>query len=150
MTHIVRVIKSARRALAPALIAASVMFASGWVSAQEEAKLAELRGALKTLSARDEASIAQDDVARIAGWLDEAKALLDSNDDEEAAYLLKRSEYGLALVAELVKVSQIEARASSQEQAAGQTDAQIEALKAEVEALQAKKSELTQQLNLTR
>ncbi len=113
-------------------------------------QLEALRGELVTQSEQDAAGLAQSDIEQITTWLEQADAHLKAGDTDDAGYKLKRAEYGIDLVRALTVASQIEAKAVEQETAFGQSDDQVAALKAEVEALQAKKAELTQQLNQLR
>lgn len=113
-------------------------------------QLGTLRAELVKLTEQDTAGLAQEDIARISGWLDEAEKELAERDAESASFLLKRSEYGLDLVRALTVASQIESKATEQEKAFSQVDEQIAALKTEAEALQAQKAQLTQQLNQLR
>lgn len=137
---------------AVALVGVLLLGTPGFADAVDryKGKLDELRAELVTQSEQDAAGLAQDDIAQITTWLSQAEKHLNEGDSDEASYKLKRAEYGIDLVRALTVASQIEAKAAEQEQAFGQSDEQVATLKAEVEALQAKKSELTQQLNQVR
>lgn len=119
-------------------------------ASQYAEQLGTLRAELVKLTEQDEAGLAQEDIGRISGWLDEAEKELNDRDTETASFLLKRSEYGVDLVRALTVASQIEAKAAEQEKAFSQVDDQIAALKTEAEALEAQKAQLTQQLNQLR
>lgn len=119
-------------------------------ASQYAEQLGVLRAELVKLTEQDAAGLAQEDIGRISGWLDEAEKELAERDSESASFLLKRSEYGVDLVRALTVASQIEAKAAEQEKAFSQVDEQIAALKVEAEALEAQKAQLTQQLNQLR
>ncbi len=136
-----------------ALVSGSLLIAStGFADAvaRYSEQLGLLRTELATQTDADAAGIAQDDIAKVTSWLEEAETKLAERDTEAASYLLKRSEYGLDLIRNLTVVSQIEAKAEAQEKSFAQADEQVATLKAEVEALNAKKADLQQQLNQLR
>ena len=131
-----------------AMLATSPAFADA--ASQYAEQLGKLRADLVALTEQDAAGLAQEDIGRISGWLDQAEKELNERDAESASFLLKRSEYGVDLVRALTVASQIEAKADEQEKAFSQVDEQIATLKTETEALEAQKAQLTQQLNQLR
>ena len=102
------------------------------------------------LSKADEAELAKDDIARLALWLEEAERLLADREVREAGWRLKRVEYGVELVTELVEASHIKAEADKQRAAYDSAQTKIDELGAQIETLRAKKTQLTAQLGTLR
>lgn len=142
--------RSHHRALRAFALAVLLLGIPALASADGASTLQTLRAELAAQSEQDAAGLAQDDIAQVTTWLAEADRHLEEGDSDEASYKLKRAEYGINLVRALTVASQVEAKAIEQETAFEQSDEQVATLKAEVEALQARKSELTQQLNQVR
>lgn len=144
-----------RRRKVGAVIAAVVMIAvssTAFASAASRYKeqITAFRAELKTQAEADAGGLAADDLVKVADWLDQSEKLLNEGKTDQAGYRLKRAEYGLDLTRALVGASQIAGKADEQEKAYGDSQAQIEKLKKEIEQLQTRKAELQKEINTYR
>lgn len=133
-------------ALTTAFVLGSVSPAFAGAADRYLQQIEQYREQLQTHAKRDIDKMAAEDINNIAAWLDEAERAIKQNQLSVARRRIKRAEYGLQLVAELVHASEISGRAKQQQATNKSAKEQIVKMEGEIKKLKAKKAELEQQL----
>jgi hypothetical protein len=141
--------KRTRRWLLCALLAlCAVVSVAPLASAQDRnaQQIEQFRAMLAEQVEQDTGGLAKAARELIERWLDEAESLIKQGERTEATRRLKRVEDGMDWVRALVAASQVAGAADRQEEAAKTAADQVEALKKEIETLDAKRAEIQAQL----
>lgn len=121
-------------------------FAGTGFAQEQERQVEQFEAMLAKQAELDSQGAAAKDRAMAEKWLKEAKVLLASGDEEDAAKRLRRVEFALDLIRALVAASEIRKAAEEQEAAAYNAPERLSKLQDELDELKKRKSELQRQL----
>lgn len=113
-------------------------------------QIAQHRASLQKHAEADLDKKASEEIDDVSKWLDEAEAAARRGDIPTARKRVKRAEYGLMLVHELVQVSGLSASVKKQKRIGEDATKEVAKMEKEIEALKKKKTDLKQQLDTLR
>lgn len=143
----IRNILNNRRVIAALILCLAMsapMLSFANASTRYREQLDQFRIMVEELAKLDTQNMAADDRADIVQWLEETEVFLARGDLDATGTRLKRIEYGLEMVRQITTVSQLQGQAQLQEQNFHSATEEVAKMKAEIEQLQAKKTELGQ------
>lgn len=143
-----------RRLVTVAFVLLSMFALAAPVSANATARykqqIEQFQATLEERAATDIKNITEKDRALTQKWLQEAEVLLANGKHEAVAHRVRRIEYALDLIQAMLHTADLDATAESQEEAFYTAREEIKRLDTEIEELQARKAQLTQELQRLR
>lgn len=143
-----------RRLVTVAFVLLSMFALAAPVSANATARykqqIEQFQAMLDEQAGADAKNLTEKDRALTQKWLQEAEVLLANGNHEAVAHRVRRVEYALDLIRAMVTAANIDATAERQEEYFYTSREQIKELDAEIEELQARKAQLTQELQRLR
>lgn len=136
--------------LAGALVLSSASAAFASAADRYLQQIAQHRATLEQQAKADADKKASEEIDDVSKWLDEAEAAARRGDIPTARKRVKRAEYGLMLVGELVRVSALTASVKKQQRVGEEATKEVAKMEKEIEALKQKKTALKQQLDTLR